>query len=461
MSSALFLLGLWAYIACENDAAQQWRARLLFLSFVASGLAATLCKEQGITLFGVVVVYDVLRMVHRRRAALPASHEAARSDVAAVRATQSAALWATVERIALVAVVLAVVMALRLRVNYGSAPTWNKHDNIAVDQPLFERTLTLHYLAATQLLWLLWPATLCHDWNHESVEPVLALSDWRNLQAVLVYGIAAAVLRYGLRGAWPLSSRPAAATTALSHRALLSSPALCILAAAVTVCSFLPASNLFFLVGFTLAERVMYLPSVGFCVFAGWAYDAAVAAVAPHAADVCESPPHSCGTAAAVATVAPCSDKGPSSTSAAATAAGSVGARHTVAAGTHTAGPELNGAASPPASPRAATAHRRLFIAGLLVVVACFVRTAVRATAWVDFATLLEADVVSNPSNSKNWYSHGPWCALLTSSRPSLPEPAWWSMMQVTSSTNARSGTRPWSSIESQRASVGAIQSRC
>jgi ABC-type transport system involved in cytochrome bd biosynthesis fused ATPase/permease subunit len=35
---------------------------------------------------------------------------------------------------------------------------------------------------------------------------------------------------------------------------------------ALLVVSFLPASNLLFRVGFVLAERVLYIPSVGFCV---------------------------------------------------------------------------------------------------------------------------------------------------------------------------------------------------
>lgn len=32
------------------------------------------------------------------------------------------------------------------------------------------------------------------------------------------------------------------------------------------VISFLPASNLFFRVGFVVAERVLYLPSIGYCI---------------------------------------------------------------------------------------------------------------------------------------------------------------------------------------------------
>ena len=35
---------------------------------------------------------------------------------------------------------------------------------------------------------------------------------------------------------------------------------------AFLVIPFLPAANVFFRVGFVVAERVLYLPSVGFCV---------------------------------------------------------------------------------------------------------------------------------------------------------------------------------------------------
>lgn len=34
----------------------------------------------------------------------------------------------------------------------------------------------------------------------------------------------------------------------------------------ITILPFLPASNLFFTVGFVLAERVLYIPSIGFCI---------------------------------------------------------------------------------------------------------------------------------------------------------------------------------------------------
>lgn len=38
------------------------------------------------------------------------------------------------------------------------------------------------------------------------------------------------------------------------------------MALALMVIPFLPASNLFFRVGFVIAERVLYIPSIGFCL---------------------------------------------------------------------------------------------------------------------------------------------------------------------------------------------------
>jgi len=36
----------------------------------------------------------------------------------------------------------------------------------------------------------------------------------------------------------------------------------------VMVLPFIPATNLFFYVGFVVAERILYIPSIGFCLLA-------------------------------------------------------------------------------------------------------------------------------------------------------------------------------------------------
>ena len=42
-----------------------------------------------------------------------------------------------------------------------------------------------------------------------------------------------------------------------------------LLALAILIVPFIPASNLFFYVGFVIAERILYIPSVGFCLLVG------------------------------------------------------------------------------------------------------------------------------------------------------------------------------------------------
>lgn len=46
------------------------------------------------------------------------------------------------------------------------------------------------------------------------------------------------------------------------------------LAVALTAIPFVPVSNMFFYVGFVLAERVLYMPSVGYCFLFGYGYAA-------------------------------------------------------------------------------------------------------------------------------------------------------------------------------------------
>lgn len=43
-------------------------------------------------------------------------------------------------------------------------------------------------------------------------------------------------------------------------------------ALSLIVLPFIPASNLFFPVGFVVAERVLYVPSMGFCVLVAYGF---------------------------------------------------------------------------------------------------------------------------------------------------------------------------------------------
>ncbi|XP_047004848.1 protein O-mannosyl-transferase TMTC1-like [Schistocerca americana] len=105
--------------------------------------------------------------------------------------------------------------------------------------------LTFCYLAAFNCWLLLCPATLSHDWQMGSVPLVAQPADPRNLATAACLGCGAALLYRGLADLEP--QRPPAVLLGVL---LLTLP-------------FLPASNLFITVGFVLAERVLYMPSLG------------------------------------------------------------------------------------------------------------------------------------------------------------------------------------------------------
>merc|ERR1719397_2227135 len=106
------------------------------------------------------------------------------------------------------------------------------------------RILTFSYLPTFALKHLLCPDTLSYDWQLGSVPLISSIFDLRNLAtfATILTGIL------------------------LLHRtAVSSSPALAF-SLLTLVLPFLPASNLFFPVGFVAAERTLYTSSIGWCL---------------------------------------------------------------------------------------------------------------------------------------------------------------------------------------------------
>ena len=95
---------------------------------------------------------------------------------------------------------------------------------------------------------------LC-DWTMDTVPLVTSWFDLRNLASVSLALTLFLLTRLALKAS---TSRQTSAV--------------CLMGLAMTVFPFIPASNLFFPVGFVVAERVLYLPSMGFCLLlaAGW-----------------------------------------------------------------------------------------------------------------------------------------------------------------------------------------------
>ena len=83
----------------------------------------------------------------------------------------------------------------------------------------------------------------------------------RNLATLAFYSALAAAL---VTRVWPLLPGFHQGKVATGRSGRLAASCLSLMAL-----PFLPASNLFFYVGFVVAERVLYIPSAGFCLLSG------------------------------------------------------------------------------------------------------------------------------------------------------------------------------------------------
>ncbi|XP_042705826.2 protein O-mannosyl-transferase TMTC1 isoform X4 [Chrysemys picta bellii] len=270
------------------------------------GTCAMLVKETGVTVFGVCLVYDLLFLsynrltlrnggVHQRFARQPAASPSASLQIppssrengkhrfahkgtwnschpaspeeqrSSSLSVSNKAMWAILsyltasnnqnflyiarpflKRAALVISYVILVLYFRFWIMGGSMPMFSEQDNPASFSPyLLTRFLTYSYLLAFNSWLLLAPITLCYDWQVGSIPLIESIWDVRNLATVLL--VVVMIL---------LSLHCITAFKKLEHREVL-------VGLLFLVFPFIPASNLFFRVGFVVAERVLYMPSSG------------------------------------------------------------------------------------------------------------------------------------------------------------------------------------------------------
>uniref|UniRef100_A0A668A192 dolichyl-phosphate-mannose--protein mannosyltransferase n=1 Tax=Myripristis murdjan TaxID=586833 RepID=A0A668A192_9TELE len=269
LACLLFLLTFLSYIRSVGVcvSADAVPSTVSVCSLVASlllGTCAMLVKETGITVFGVCVLYDALVLCQE-------PVEVARASVSDAPWTPS---WGgvpgmphreeapgktqdTLEGLCLLAglgtpwdvpacflLQVVIIMSFRLWLMGGSMPLFSEQDNPASFSPhLLTRFLTYSYLLSFNAWLLLAPVVLCYDWQVGSIPLVESLGDVRNCATVL---LAVAMLALCLQ-------------CKQESREVL-------VGILFLVFPFIPASNLFFRVGFVVAERVLYMPSMGYCI---------------------------------------------------------------------------------------------------------------------------------------------------------------------------------------------------
>ncbi|OQR67882.1 transmembrane and TPR repeat-containing protein 3-like [Tropilaelaps mercedesae] len=134
----------------------------------------------------------------------------------------------------------------------GAGHHGRRLDNPVSTMGFFVKQLTYHYLTALNGVLFLYPNQLSCDWTSGSVPPVVSLLDPRNLLTVGAYAFLVLAVRHIVANCRDQT----AVAMALTLAAL----------------PYLPASNLLFPIGFVVAERVLYLPSMGLSLLVaiGW-----------------------------------------------------------------------------------------------------------------------------------------------------------------------------------------------
>ncbi|XP_011890767.1 PREDICTED: transmembrane and TPR repeat-containing protein 4 isoform X5 [Cercocebus atys] len=218
------------------------------------GAVAMLCKEQGITVLGLNAVFDIL--VIGKFNVLEIVQKVLHKD----KSLESLGMLRNgglLFRMTLLTSGGAGMLYVRWRIMGTGPPAFTEVDNPAsFADSMLVRAVNYNYYYSLNAWLLLCPWWLCFDWSMGCIPLIKSVSDWRV--------IALAALWFCLIG---LICQALCSEDGHKRRILT-------LGLGFLVIPFLPASNLFFRVGFVVAERVLYLPSVGYCVLLTFGFGA-------------------------------------------------------------------------------------------------------------------------------------------------------------------------------------------
>uniref|UniRef100_A0A8D2ZQD4 dolichyl-phosphate-mannose--protein mannosyltransferase n=1 Tax=Scophthalmus maximus TaxID=52904 RepID=A0A8D2ZQD4_SCOMX len=152
-------------------------------------------------------------------------------------------------RLALMALGGLAMLYARWRIMGTGPPAFTEVDNPAsFAENIFLRIVNYNYYYSLNAWLLLCPWWLCFDWSMGCVPLIKAATDWRTAWLLLLWCV--------LIG---LTSQALCSQDSQRRRTLT-------LGLVLLVVPFLPACNIFFRVGFVVAERVLYLSSAGYCL---------------------------------------------------------------------------------------------------------------------------------------------------------------------------------------------------
>ncbi|CAH8638473.1 unnamed protein product [Schistosoma guineensis] len=275
LSSVFFLSALLLYIKVSNASAQSFWANLINVLTVGFLICVgTFCKEQCITVFGIFIAYELYAVYQK---ILSSGHDFSSNsfkdncqkdktfkDIVSsaykkIQFKLFSPAWfscAPVYRMFILLVFFIAILIARIKIMAGQLPHFTEFDNPASHAPPLTRRLTHLYLVPVNLGLLIFPSNLCADWTLGSLKLIQGWADPRNILTLMAFSFILLLVFITVNWKTPL------------HQGR----AVC-MALSLMIFPFIPASNLFFPVGFVVAERVLYTPSLGFCLLIGLGFE--------------------------------------------------------------------------------------------------------------------------------------------------------------------------------------------
>lgn len=223
-------------------------AAILILS-----ISAMFSKEQGIVVMPLCVLFDVMAskfsLLYFVTALKKWMEDRKNHNVTDTRRKSFLiSYYACIRRLALCSFVCLTLLLVRFSIIGFQLPQFSSKDNsIAFNPFILLRMINYCYIYMLNIWLQLYPFQLCFDYSMGCIPLIESVTDQR-LVVVTIFIIAviliAAQLIRGFNEQYKIET-------------------FCILFYAI---SFIPASNIFVTVGFVVAERILYLPSVAFCI---------------------------------------------------------------------------------------------------------------------------------------------------------------------------------------------------
>ncbi|XP_055840237.1 protein O-mannosyl-transferase Tmtc3 [Episyrphus balteatus] len=251
LSSIFFLLAFLCYAkATKPVRTTRW---LSLNYFGVCLLCSMLCKEQGITIAGICAAYEVFIVQQIRPIQIfefiKNLFEEKKKKTSTNHEYTTPGLNVTfITRLIFLVSISFMLLVGRLYVMGSQLPVFTRFDNPASAAETPSRQLTFSYLIYLNCWLLVFPCNLCCDWTMGTIPLIEGFYDIRNITTLVTF---LGLFTIGLNGI---------ITKNQAHSKII------IMSLAWMCFPFLPASNLFFPVGFVVAERVLYMPSMGFCM---------------------------------------------------------------------------------------------------------------------------------------------------------------------------------------------------